>query len=103
MQVGASAPRMLQGRMFSKELWCSWAHHGKAPGVESLESCALCTYVFAAGPNKIDYSRRIIGVAEISTAGPTILGPDNLSDYDKLRRVRIRNTRTKTTSSKNRV
>ncbi len=59
------------------------------------EACVLCTYVFAAGPNKIDYSRRIIRVPEISTAGPTILGRDNLSDYDKLRRVRLRNARTK--------
>ena len=44
------------------------------------------------GPNKNNYSCRINRVLEISTTGPTIfLGPDNPSDYDKLRCERIRN------------
>src|SRR5258706_727562 len=59
--------------------------------------CKL-TCIQRAPINMIIRVDRIIGVPEISTAGPTILGLDNPSDYDKLRRVRIRNSRTKTTS-----
>ena len=56
-----------------------------SPGFESWSGLVPAFQLRACGrPNKHDYPRRIIGVMEISRAGPTILGPHNLSDCDKL-------------------
>src|SRR5258706_10786293 len=97
MQVRASAPRMLQGRMFSEK-------YG-VPGISmagpgSGFPCSIYLRV-CSGPNKHDYSRCIIRVAEVSTCSWTYnpwTRQYNSCDYDKLRRVRVRNSRTKPTS-----